>query len=79
MSSQILNDINLKQYSWFNIGGNAKNFFKPKNPNDIINFLNRNKKLNQNIHILGAGSNTLFISGGYFNMTLSYTSRLGSL
>ena len=31
----------------------------------IINFLNRNKKLNQNIHILGAGSNTLFRDGGF--------------
>ena len=30
MSSQILNDINLKQYSWFNIGGNAKNFLNQK-------------------------------------------------
>ncbi len=65
MSGQILNDINLKQYSWFNLGGNAKNFFKPKNYSDIINFLNINKKLNQNIHILGAGSNTLFRDGGF--------------
>ena len=40
MSGEILNDINLKQYSWFNLGGNAKNFFKPKNRKDIINFLN---------------------------------------
>ena len=30
MSGEILNDINLKQYSWFNLGGNAKNFLNQK-------------------------------------------------
>ena len=79
MSSQILNDINLKQYSWFNLGGNAKNFFKPKNYSDIINFLNRNKKLNQNIHILGAGSNTLFRDGGFDGTIIKLGSEFSNI
>ena len=79
MSGQILNDINLKQYSWFNLGGNAKNFFKPKNRNDIINFLSRNKKLNQNIHILGAGSNTLFRDGGFDGTIIKLGSEFSNI
>ena len=63
MSNLFSSDIDLKNYSWFNLGGTAKNFFKPKKNVDLINFLNKNN--NGNIHILGAGSNTLFRDGGY--------------
>ena len=49
----------LKKLNWFNIGGNTKIYFKASNLNDLINFL----KLygdNNNLFILGAGSNVLF-------------------
>ncbi len=65
MSNLFSRDINLKNYSWFNLGGPAKNFFKPKNNTDLINFFNKKNDINKNIHILGAGSNTLFRDGGY--------------
>ena len=69
MSNLFSRDIDLKNYSWFNLGGTAKNFFKPKNNTDLINFFNKKNDINKNIHILGAGSNTLFRDGG-FNGTI---------
>ena len=47
----------LSKYSWFNLGGPAKIFFKPKNTEQLIEFL---KSINnsQKITCLGAGSNT---------------------
>ena len=32
-------DYDLKKTNWFNIGGNAKAFFKPENLKDLVNFL----------------------------------------
>ena len=29
-------DVNLSNYSWFNLGGNAEYFFKPKDKNQLI-------------------------------------------
>ena len=64
MSGVILNNEKLKKYNWFNLGGSAKIFFKPKSINEIKKFLENNKD-NGGIHILGAGSNTIFRDGGY--------------
>ena len=61
----ILNNENLSKYNWFNLGGPAKFFFKPKSISDIREFLKNDNKLNKNIHVLGAGSNTLFRDGGF--------------
>ncbi len=55
---------NLSNYSWFNLGGPAKIFFKPENIDQLSNFL----KLINNSHkitCLGAGSNTLIRDGGF--------------
>ena len=46
MSNLFSRDINLKNYSWFNLGGKAKNFFKPKKYTDLINFLNKKNDRN---------------------------------
>ncbi len=54
----------LSNYSWFNLGGPAEYLFKPNNKNQLIEFLNENKKNNQKITILGAGSNTLIRDNG---------------
>ena len=57
-------DYDLKKTNWFNIGGNAKAFFKPKNLKDLINFLiNFGKR--EKIFILGAGSNILINDQGF--------------
>ncbi len=65
MSVTILNNERLKKYNWFNLGGSAKIFFKPKSIEEIKKFLENNKNNNKKIHILGAGSNTIFRDGGF--------------
>ena len=49
----------LKKLNWFNIGGNAKIYFKPNSLNDLIKFL-KLYEYNKNLFVLGAGSNVLF-------------------
>ena len=63
-NGKIIFDYNLKKTNWFNIGGNAKAFFKPQNLKDLVNFLNifGNK---EKIFILGAGSNILIKDKGF--------------
>ena len=52
----------LKKNNWFNIGGEAKIFFRPENLNELISFLKIYNKRSK-IFILGAGSNILFPDG----------------
>ena len=52
-------NVNLSNYSWFNLGGPAEYFFKPRDKNQLIEFLTEIKKNNLKSVILGAGSNTL--------------------
>jgi len=63
-SNTLSKNINLSNYSWFNLGGNAELFFKPNNKNQLIEFLTEVKKNNLKTTILGAGSNTLFRDKG---------------
>ena len=39
-NGKLIFDYDLKKTNWFNIGGNAKAFFKPENLKDLVNFLN---------------------------------------
>ena len=57
--SKINFDYDIKKLNWFNIGGKAQIYFKPKSLKDLINFLKIYKK-NGKIFVLGAGSNVLF-------------------
>jgi UDP-N-acetylmuramate dehydrogenase len=63
-SNTLSQDVNLSNFSWFNLGGNADFFFKPNNKNQLIEFLIEAKKNNLKTNILGAGSNTLFRDNG---------------
>ena len=65
MSGVILNNESLSKYNWFNLGGLAKIFFKPRSISDIKKFLEQDNNMNKKIHVLGAGSNTLFRDGGF--------------
>ncbi|MBL6786004.1 MAG: UDP-N-acetylmuramate dehydrogenase [Candidatus Pelagibacter bacterium] len=56
--------VNLSSYSWFNLGGDAEYFYKAKDKNELVEFLNYAKKENLKTTILGAGSNTLFRDNG---------------
>ena len=57
-------NVNLSNYSWFNLGGNAEYFYKAKDENQLIEFLREAKKQNLKTTVLGAGSNTLFRDNG---------------
>ena len=57
-------DVNLSNYSWFNLGGNADYFYKAKDINLLIEFLTEIKKRNLKTVTLGAGSNILFRDNG---------------
>jgi len=51
-------DYDLKKSNWFNIGGQAKVYFRPDSLSDLILFLKKFGE-KEKVHILGAGSNTL--------------------
>lgn len=65
MDNLIYKNEKLSKYSWFGLGGFAKIFFKPKSALDLKKFLEKYNKKNKKIHILGAGSNTLFRDSGF--------------
>jgi UDP-N-acetylmuramate dehydrogenase len=56
--------VKLSNYSWFNLGGNAEFFFKPKNKTELLEFFKEAEKNNIKTTFLGAGSNTLFRDNG---------------
>ena len=58
IKSELKFDYNLKKLNWFNIGGDAKVFFKPDNLDDLVTFLKTVGK-DEKIFVLGAGSNIL--------------------
>ena len=53
-------NINLSNYSWFNLGGDAEFFFKANDKKQLIELLADAKKNSLKTTLLGAGSNTLF-------------------
>ena len=57
-------DVNLSNYSWFNLGGNAEYFFKAKDKYQLLDFLKESKKIKLKTTFLGAGSNILFRDNG---------------
>ncbi len=56
--------VKLSNYSWFNLGGNAEFFFKPKDKKELLEFFKEARKNDIKTTILGAGSNTLFRDNG---------------
>ena len=70
---KILNNENLSKYNWFNLGGPAKIFFKPSSITDLANFLKDLKE--KEIHVLGAGSNTLIRDGGINGIVIKLSSK----
>lgn len=57
-------DYNLSHLTWFKVGGKAKILFKPFDIDDLSNFF-KNYKGSDEIHVLGAGSNTIIRDGGF--------------
>ena len=71
-------DHNLSKLNWFNIGGNAKIFFKPINLKDLIFFLNFYRNRGK-IFILGAGSNILFKDESYEGVAIKLTKNFSNI
>ena len=74
---QILIGEKLSTYSWFNLGGPADIFFKPKSVKDIIFFLEELKP--QKLTIVGAGSNTIIRDGGVKGVTIKLSSAFSHI
>ena len=71
-------DYNLKKRNWFNIGGNAKIFYKAQNLKELIKFL----KLIENkekIFILGGGSNTLITDKTYDGVIIKLSNNFNNI
>ena len=67
-------NVKLSNYSWFNLGGPAEYFFKPKDKKQLIEFLVEAKKIKLKTTVLGAGSNTLVRDNGVKGVVI----KLGS-
>mgnify|MGYP001341384538 CR=1 FL=1 len=63
-SESLSKKVKLSSYSWFNLGGNAEFFFKPKDKTELLEFFKEAKKNNIKTTFLGAGSNILFRDNG---------------
>jgi len=58
-------DASLKNLTWFSVGGAADILFKPKDTEDLSDFLKTNTKDHQYpVFVLGAGSNIIVRDGG---------------
>ena len=77
--NNISNNIKLSNYSWFNLGGPAEYLFKPKNKNQLIEFLKENERSRFKITVLGAGSNTLIRDKGVKGVVIKLGSNFSEI
>lgn len=77
--NNISHNVELSNYSWFNLGGPAEHLFKPCDKSQLIQFLKINKKNNLNITILGAGSNTLIRDNGIKGVVIKLGSNFSNI
>jgi len=78
ISGKIFFDQSLSKYSWFNLGGAAKVIFIPKSLNELSTFLKNTDCQNQ-VKVLGVGSNTLIRDGGYKGVIIKFGKALSHL
>ena len=76
---KLISNENLSKYSWFNLGGNAELFFRPESKIELINFLKTIKPNQNDVFIIGAGSNTLIRDGGVKGITIKLSSKFSFL
>tara|TARA_B100000900_G_scaffold360086_1_gene331924 strand:+ start:3420 stop:4328 length:909 start_codon:yes stop_codon:yes gene_type:complete len=77
-SNNLKLNYNLKNKSWFNIGGKAKIYYKADNLKDLIKFLKKieNKK---KIFVLGGGSNTLISDGTFDGIVIKLANNFNNI
>ena len=78
-NKNITSNTGLSNYSWFNLGGPAEYFFKPRDKDQLIEFLKENKKNKLKITILGAGSNTLIRDNGVKGAVIKLSSNFSMI
>ena len=69
-NQNIKKNVLLSQYNWFNLGGPAELFFKPKDKKELVDILRYSKDKNLKINVIGAGSNTLIRDKGIKGLTI---------
>jgi UDP-N-acetylmuramate dehydrogenase len=67
---KIQENVSLKEYTTFKIGGPAKFFCVVKNENDLIEAFNFSKKNKVPVFVLGGGSNILVADEGYQGLVI---------
>ncbi len=67
---QIRNNVQLAQYTTFQIGGPASFFCSVKNNNELVEAINFAKKNNLPVFILGKGSNLLVSDSGFAGLVI---------
>lgn len=65
-------NISLKKYTTFKIGGSAKFFYIAKTKEDLIEAIKKAKEANLPIFILGEGSNVLALDEGYNGLVIKF-------
>ena len=78
-NNNLLSNIKLSNYNWFNLGGPAEYFFKPESKAQLIDFLKENKKNKLKLTILGAGSNTLIRDNGIKGVVIKLGSNFSQI
>ena len=68
----------LKKKNWFNIGGNAKIFYKADNLKELIRFLKKIEN-KEKIFILGGGSNTLITDELFDGVVIKLTNNFNNI
>ncbi|MDC1095923.1 UDP-N-acetylmuramate dehydrogenase [Pelagibacteraceae bacterium] len=69
----------LSKYSWFNLGGPAEIFFKPKSIEQLSSFLKNISNDLKKINVIGAGSNTLIRDNGIKGVTIKLSPTFASV
>ena len=70
---------NLAKYSWFNLGGAADIFLRPQSKEQLCEFIKKAKEAELNVHILGAGSNTLIRDAGFRGAVIKLGSKFADI
>ena len=69
--SRLLENVSLKNFTTFRIGGVSKWLAFPKTFNEVKRIINHCKKFNVSYFCLGEGSNTLFCDSGFDGVVIS--------
>ncbi len=69
---RIEENVSLKDYSTFRIGGPARYFLRTSDKKELRKIIERAMELSVPFHILGGGSNTLILDEGYKGLIIVY-------